>query len=81
MHLHHSFALSPTRRSVPLIACVLLATGCAGVGTTAPPPSIADTDPTFATPMRPEGKQKYQWWEFQSILDPRSRDIERNLGF
>jgi hypothetical protein len=51
------------------------------VGTTAPPPSIADTDPTFATPMRPEGKQKYQWWEFQSILDPRSRDIERNLGF
>ncbi len=50
-------------------------------GKVQPPASIAETDQTLSAPMRPPSEQKYQWWEFQSLLDPRSRDIEKHLGY
>jgi hypothetical protein len=45
------------------------------------PPSIADTDSTLQTPMRPPSETKRTWWDFENILDSRSRKIERNLGY
>lgn len=81
MHFLHFFSIVRRHTSYCIVCATLLLTGCASMKPATPPPSLAETDETLATPMRPPSHQKYQWWEFQSLLDPRSRDIERNLGY
>jgi hypothetical protein len=56
-----------------------------GCATSMPPPapSLAETDPVLATPMRPRSQpaERPRWFDFENVLDPRSRTIEQNLGF
>jgi hypothetical protein len=67
-------------------ACLLAV--LAGCATWYPPQEpvkggIADTDETLKTPLRAApaaADEKLPWWDMRNILDPRSRDIERNLG-
>jgi len=62
-----------------LLTCACL--GCASLAPSPPAPSIAETDTTLSAPMRPSSGKQYEWWEFGNILDPRSRDIEKHLGY
>ena len=72
-------------QSSGVLCLVAVLTGCA---TWYPPQEpvkggIADTDETLKTPMRAApatADDKLPWWDMRNILDPRSRDIERNLG-
>jgi hypothetical protein len=67
--------------TVLALALVSLLPGCAWLRLPEPPPSIADTDETLSAPLRAPTDSKTSRWELPSLLDPRSREIEKNLGY
>jgi hypothetical protein len=67
--------------ALALVGLAVLSASCASMKQPAPAPTLAETDETLATPMRPPSNQKYAWWDLHNWLDPRAQDIERNLGF
>jgi hypothetical protein len=84
MNVWHCAAGKRRYASVACLALVVAASGCSlftPKAASEPAPSIAETDQTLSTPMRPPSNQRYAWWEFHNILDPRSQEIEKHLGF
>jgi hypothetical protein len=63
------------------LSIVVGSAGCKWIQTPEPAPSIADTDETLSAPLRPPSEHKSSRWELPTLLDSRSREIERNLGY